>query len=138
MSQFTDYAKEYIIEHFIEEDFFDEVRKESDESYIEDIKNENATDTEKFSSRLEEEMHEANCNSEEEYLEYLYEDEDSVSWFIEMFGNDEFKEVVRKHDLIDWEKVIEWVQEIDGRGCLAYYDGEELELDNGYYAYRID
>ena len=45
---------------------------------------------------------------------------------------------------IDEEKVIEaLMDDIDvngsGRGQqLAYYDGDELELDNGLYAYRID
>lgn len=138
INSFSDFGQKYILENFTDTEWFDEARKESYESYIEDIKQESASDTEKFSSRLEEELYEADCENEEEYLERLCDDEGSVTWFKFNFGDDDFKAVVKENDLVNWEGVIEWVKEVDGRGCLAYYDGEELELENDYYAYRVE
>lgn len=138
LNSFSNWAQEYIVDNFLDKDWFDEVKRETYDSYIEDIRGESSSDEEKYTSRLEEEIAEANCSNEEEYLDYLCNDEDSIIWYKYNFGNEELKSIVKENNLINWEEVIDWYKEIDGRGCLAQYDGEELELENNLYAYRID
>ena len=41
-------------------------------------------------------------------------------------------------DHIDLDAVFEEIKDLDGRGILADWDGEELELPNDFYAYRIN
>ena len=75
---------------------------------------------------------------EEDYLNHLCDLESPIEWFLNNFGKDEFSTTVKEHDLINWEDVIDWVAREDGYGCLAAYDGKELELENDLYAYRIN
>ena len=49
-----------------------------------------------------------------------------------------FVKALKEYDLINWDDVINWVAREDGYGCLAAYDGEELELQDDLYAYRIN
>ena len=74
------------------------------------------------------------------YLEYLIDNAgDSVEYIVDNFGEDYLDDILKNNPwLIDLDAVIEEIKSWDGRGCLAYYDGEELELDNDYFAYRID
>ena len=66
-----------------------------------------------------------------------YEDE-PIQWYIDNFGIVALSDYVKNNDyLIDIDEVILEVQNRDGRGSLATYDGEELELDDDYYAYRV-
>ena len=125
-----------IINNFVNTEWFKEAQKESFKFYIEDIKEEFAS-SEEFENRLEEEMSEANIEDEEEFLNYLCED-DAIKWFIFNFGKDEFSRVAVENDLIDFNRVIEWIAEVDGYGCLSPYDGIEIELNNNLYAYRIN
>ena len=131
---FSDNFKEWIYNNAINNKWFDDVLKEMMENYIEDIKYEEG--------RLDEEMEEAGVYTEEEFLEYLIESSgDSIKYYIEMFGKEEFKEVIDKNDLVDREKVIEEIKEWDGYSCLAIYDGIEHEyyIDGElYFLYRQD
>ena len=51
---------------------------------------------------------------------------------------EDFYNMIKRCDYINWEDVINWVAREDGYGCLAAYDGEELELQDDLYAYRIN
>ena len=77
-------------------------------------------------------------DNEDEFLEYLCDQEDSVEYFKFNFGNDEYNRIIKDNDLIDWDSVIQWVKDMDGRGIMASYDGIEMELENNLYAYRIN
>ena len=46
--------------------------------------------------------------------------------------------MIKTCNYIKWDDVISWVAREDGYGCLAAYDGEELELQDYLYAYRIN
>lgn len=127
---FNEWARNYIMENFVDTDWFDEAFKESNEGYISDIKCE--------AGRLEEEMEERGCDTEEELLESLNNDyADGLDWFIEQFGYDQLRETCEKYDLLDIDEVIDWIEETDGRGCLAQYDGVENEWCD-YYIYRVN
>ena len=109
---------------------------ESNEFYLDDIENESSLT---HDNRLEEEIENHNCSTREEYLALLNSNYDNaVEWYRDNFGNKEFKEYIKENThLIDWDSVIEECKNIDGRGIIANYDGCEIELENGYFAYRI-
>ena len=123
----------WIKENALDRSYFDDIVRESMEMYIEDVKYEGE-------DRLLEEMEDAGVETEEEYLDYLIDNAgDSIEYFEDNFGSDYLDETLEKNPwLIDLDKVIEEIKSWDGRSCLAYYDNEELELDNDYFAYRID
>ena len=133
LSGYCESFQTWIKENALDKDYFDDIVRESMEMYIEDIKYEGE-------DRLLEEMEDAGVETEEEYLDYLIDNAgDSIEYFEDNFGSDYLDETLEKNPwLIDLDKVIEEIKSWDGRSCLAYYDGEELELDNDYFAYRID
>ena len=137
LESFTEWAQDYIIDNFVDDEWFMDAMRESFEYYISDI-NEEPADDEKFESRLQEEIFESGSKDEEDYLNYLCDLESPIEWFLNNFGNEEFRRTVKEYDLIDWEDVINWIAREDGYGCLAAYDGEELELQDDLYAYRIN
>ena len=114
-----------------------EAMKEHFEYYISDIRKEPA-DNEKFENRLQEEIFESGCEDEEDFLNYLCDLEEPIEWFLSNFSQNELNATVKEHNLINWEDVINWVAREDGYNCLSPYDGEEIELEDDLYAYRIN
>lgn len=132
LDSFSDWARDEILNHHTTSDYqnlFDEIQEESMSCYIDDLRH---------MDDLEEEMENAGCDNEDEFLEYLCDQEDSVEYFKFNFGNDEYNRIIKDNDLIDWDSVIQWVKDMDGRGIMASYDGIEMELENNLYAYRIN
>ena len=132
LSGYSESFQYWIKENALDKDYFDDMVREHYESYIEDIKYESE-------KRLIEEMEDAGVETEEEFLEYLIDDAgDSIEYVEGNFGSDYLDEILQNNPwLIDLDKVIEEIKSWDGRRCLAYYDDEELELDNDYFAYRV-
>ena len=137
LDAFSGWAQDYIIDNFVNDEWFMEAMREHFEYYISDI-NEEPADNEEFENRLQEEISEYDCENEEDYLNYLCDLELPIEWFLNNFGDEEFRRTVKEYDLINWDDVINWVAREDGYGCLAAYDSEELELQDGLYAYRIN
>ena len=130
LDSFSDWAKNHILRNFVDMDWFDEAMAESNQGYIDDIRFEE--------NRLEEEMKERNCKEEYEFLESLNDDyTDGLEWMIENFGMDEVEACVKNYNLLDYDEIIDWIEETDGRGCLAQYDGVENEWCD-YYIYRVN
>ena len=132
LDSFSDWAKDEILNHHTTSDYqvlFDEILEESMSCYIDDLRH---------MDELEEEMKNAGCDNEDEFLEYLCDQEDSVDYFKFNFGQDEYNRIIIENNLIDWDSVIEWTKDMDGRGIMAGYDGIEIELENNLYAYRIN
>ena len=132
LDSFSDWAKNEILNYHTTSDYqvlFDEILEESMSCYVDDLRH---------MDELEEEMKNAGCDNEDEFLGYLCDQEDSVDYFKLNFGNDEYNRIIIENNLIDWNSVIEWVKDIDGRGIMAGYDGIEIELENNLYAYRIN
>lgn len=132
LDAFVGWAKDYILNNCIDQDWFKSYFEEYYESYIEDIKFEG--------ERLREEMEDAEVETEEEFLNYLMENIDDYAEEFEFaYGNDVFIEAVKENDLLNMDKVIDFTLENDGYGnTLSGYDGEEIELDNNLYAYRLN
>lgn len=157
---FTEDFREWIIENAIDSDWFDDAKKESYEYYVDDIENE---DSDGYENRLIEELHDNGFiddddlyenedgikvlkddvdldEKKEEYVDYFCNSfEDSIEWFRDNYGKDELKEVVVRNNLVDVDKVVDEAINWDGLGhFLASYDGEEIELDNDLFAYRVN
>ena len=131
LDAFTEWGQDYIINNFTDDgrladDLF-EIMYKSCKNYIEDLKYENT---------LDEELKENNCEDEDEFLELLTE-EDPKEWYIMNFGKKDFYDMIKTCDYINWDDVINWMAREDGHGCLAAYDGEEIELEDDLYAYRM-
>lgn len=70
--------------------WFEDAMNESNEYYIDDIREESAC-SEEYSSRLEEEMADAECETEKQFLEYLNSNyDDAIEWYVDNFGTDDF------------------------------------------------
>ena len=130
LTQFSSLAKDYIMENCVDVDWFEDCMREYYENYVEELKQE---------TRLEDEMNEVEVEDEEEFIEHLCGQwHDGIEWYMEQYGTEECEIAIENNNLYDTDKVIEYVKEHYGRGCLALYDGQEIELQDGYFAYRID
>lgn len=66
--------------------WFEDAMRESYEFYVADIRYESASNSD-YESRLEEEMAEADCETEEDYIDYLCNDwDDAMEWYEMNFG----------------------------------------------------
>lgn len=71
-------------------EWFEDAMRESYESYVDDIREENASSDE-FETRLEEEMADAHCETEEDFIDYLCDNfDDAIEWYVYNFGANEF------------------------------------------------
>ena len=134
---FNDYFKDWIIDNCIDEDHFFNIMNECNEFYLDDIENEGSLT---HDNRLEEEIEENGCADRDEYLKLLNNNYDSaVDWYRDNFGDNMLTDYIKEHEyLIDWDEVIEECKSVDGRGTISDYDGCEIELEDWYFAYRID
>ena len=130
LEAFSDWAKNYILDNFTysHSEMFEDIQYEDAVSYVDDLK---------YGGELDDELSRYGCKNEKELIDLLCE-ENSVEWFKFNFGIDEYNRIIIENNLIDWEEVIEWTKEVDGRGVMASYDGVEMELENDLYAYRIN
>lgn len=163
LEAFSENMQNWILENAIDYDF-EEAYHEMEESYVEDIESEGSRE---FDNRLIEEMYDANIltdddfeededgeidhqrlkddvdlyDKKEEYVDYLLNNiSDFREEFIDEFGIDEVLSLVKDgYASLDTSAIVDEVIRWDGRGpSLADYDGEERELDNDLFAYRVD
>ena len=138
LESFSKSCKEWILNTCVDKEWFDEYVEEYYSNYIDDIRDVKAV-YEGYESRLEEEMEDAGVETEEEFLDYLIEDAgNSIDWYIDCFGYEEFKSVCEECDLIDWDSVIDEVISEDGfANSIATYDGKEYAIGE-YFIYRLN
>ena len=129
---FTEYAQQYIIDNCLNIDWFNEAMNESNENYVYDLEEED----------LQELLDEYDVETAEELInEFNSQYENGYQWYKENFGTEDIQYLINKHVLLNIVSVIEFCQEVDGRGhIIASYDGieNEVEIDNTtYYIYRL-
>ena len=138
LESFSECFQEWILDSCVDKEWFDGYLEEYYLNYINDIRDEESG-YEEYETRLDEEMDEAGVETEEEFLDYLIEDAgNSIDWYIDCFGYEEFKSVCEECDLIDWDSVIEEVISEDGVAhSIATYDGKEYAIGE-YFIYRLN
>ena len=138
LQSFSECFQEWILDSCVDKEWFDEYLEEYYTYYIDDIRDVKAV-CEEYETRLDEEMEDVGVETEEEFLDYLIEDaENSIDWYIDCFGYEEFKSVCEECDLIDWDSVIEEVISEDGVvNSIATYDGKEYAIGE-YFIYRLN
>ena len=138
LESFSKSCQEWILDTCVDKEWFDEYLEEYYTYYIDEIKDEESGYKE-YESRLDEEMEDAGVETEEEFLDCLIKDAgNSIDWYIDCFGYEEFKSVCEECDLIDWDSVIEEVISEDGiANSIATYDGKEYEVGE-YFIYRLN
>ena len=129
---FTPFAQEYIINNCLDIDYFNEFMEENHREYVENMDEE----------ELIEELENWKVKDEEELIEKLNNQyNNGLELYLEIY-EDGIIEVINDLNLMDIQKVIEYCQEVDGRGhIIASYDGKEniIEIDNiDYYIYRLN
>lgn len=157
---FSPNFQEWIKDNALDSEWFDMAKDESNEYYMQDIRDEG---DDEYSSRLLREMveegvvDESDLEENEEWLLDLKEGSvddywgdfkerlndrwpDSVQWYVNNFGGEGLTTVIKNNSgILDVGKIVEEVKDRDERGNeIASYDGEEIELNNGYFAYRVN
>ena len=163
LDAFTESMQNWIIENAISDsDFFADAQRESAEIYVQDIENENDRT---YENRLIAELVENGYldeeddfhfdeddedqeypllnddvdldDAKEEYIDSMCE-EDPYEWYVWNFGSDDIRNLIREGRLsFDYDAIAEECISWDGRGhSLSSYDGEEIELGDGLYAYK--
>ena len=138
LESFSEDYQECILDSYVDTEWFNEYVEEYYSNYIDDIRDEESG-YEGYKTRLDEEMEDAGVETEEEFLDCLIEDAgNSIDWYMDCFGYEEFKAICEECDLIDWDSVIEEVISEDGiANSIATYDGKEYEVGE-YFIYRLN
>ena len=112
-SGFAEWVWQYIKENFVDESYFEDLLRDDMQYYIDEIRQEEADDSDKYEDRLEEEMNEHGYDDEDEFKESLVDDHGNpIDWYIDNYGDSGFNEIAAEH--VDEANAIKWVQEQDG------------------------
>ena len=145
--------RKYVNDH----GWFDEALKEDMEFYVADLDDDRLNEECQDADLIKDEDYETDENGDPDYDQCKLEREDleerlaehlvdeagdSMKWFKDNFGKEEFKNAVIEHCDLDYEGIAQEAVNWDGRGhFLNYYDGcedEEEVNDETYYIYRIN
>ena len=76
-------------------------------------------------------------DAKEEYIDTMCQ-EDPYEWYKWNFGEESIRELIKNGTIsLDTDAISDEIISWDGRGNnLAFYDGDEIELEDGLYAYR--
>ncbi len=163
IQSFSESFQDWIINNALDKSWFEDTMNESNKFYCEDIADERSRE---FDNRLVEECYERGLIDDDDFeededgdvdheqckkdnddlIELMVEDmnndyDDPVEWYKDNFGEEDLSKVAIENNLVDLDEVIEEVKSLDGRGCLAGWDGKEnSEKVNGewFYIYRTN
>jgi hypothetical protein len=164
LDSFTSDFKDWIIMNALDNEWFEDAIRESFEYYVEDIEDEASSMG--YENRLIEEMHDHQVLSDDDFeededgepdLSTLKDDvdiddlkEEFIDLLVENAGNpvdycgDEFgwdwvTQMATQNNLIDMDEVVEQCIYMDGIAhFIARYDGDEIDLGDGLFAYRTN
>lgn len=161
LESFTPSFQEWIMNNALESDIFEDIVREGYENYVDDIAYE---DDSVYENRLVAEMVDANILTENdfdnwgedspilndtvnlddkkvEFVEHLMSDiDDYVKYFIDEYGQDSLKNVIENNpNIFDMDAIVSECISLDGIAhFVASYDGNEIDLGNGLFAYRVN
>ena len=137
----TDWAREYIINIFVDEDHFEDLLRDEVEYYVEDIKNEDSDDDEQWESRFDQEMEEYEASDEEDLIDKVadsWSGGDAIEYYKGNYGEEWFYNELSDGNNIDVDTVIAWLVDQDG-DSIEGYEVEATEIDDQwYYVVQID
>jgi len=161
LDSFTDSFKEWIMNNCVSTGKVYDWMLDSYRSYVDDIELENDYT---FGNRLIQELYDNGLlededfevedgeilydelrdssildSKKEEYANQLASTMDPMDWLKEIYSEKDLAKLIVDEDMIDMEALIEECIRLDGRGhFIAYYDGNELDLGNGLFAYQVN
>ena len=154
LEAFTENFREWIIENALDVNEFESVVEDAMYDYIEEIRE---VEDDTYGTELIASMIDAGCIDEEDlddpefdvddhtedYLSYLMDgisdDVGYVDWCIDNYDEDWVTNYAIENDLFDMDTIVEECIDVDGIAhFIARYDGEEIELEDGLYAYRTN
>lgn len=164
ISGFSEDFQEWIKENALDTDWFDEVQDEDCMNYVNNIESE---ESDKYENRFFEELDERglvdqyffeedpetgkliateNSDKDIDELKELFVDSmkrdyaDSIEWFVDSFGSSELDRVIKEGKVsFDEDAIVDEVIDQDGVAhSLSTYDGEEIDLGDGLFAYRTN
>lgn len=110
---FTDYFQDWINDYAVDENFIRQVQEEEADYY----ESEGDKDTAEWIRNTD----------PDNFQQYM----------VDTYGLKEWQDIIAKNNGYDIDKIVDEAVRVDGIGhFLAYWDGEEIELPNGLYAYR--
>ena len=136
LNAYSDWAQDYIINNFVDIEWFVNLQHDM---IVNDFDSMDEEEQLQFAQSY-------GINDSEDardvYLEVMFE-EDSVAWYRDAVGERDFKDVLMKYNLINFDQVVDYILDEDGYECLATYDGNlETYYDEDtymtYYVYILD
>ena len=156
LEAFTDSMQDWIVGNAIDNaEWFDEALEEDMNFYVDDMSDdevvENAIDyniIDEDGAYVEDEDGNQEINpglyiedlGEKLVQALIDEQDDAYEWYVYNFGENSVRDLIKEGVLtLDYQAIADEVIRWDGRGnSLASYDSDEIELDDGLYAYRIN
>lgn len=143
IESFSESFQEQILndDRFINQNMLRNIMNEDIDVYVDNMDDDEVyeTITETYGVNEEDlkDMDEEDIRNELKYqVGGVYEDM-PADYFRDMFGKKDFSEFLIDRGLLDVNAIAEEVVRVDGfANSLASYDGEEIDLGNGLYAYR--
>lgn len=145
-----EYNEEYLVltedeaREYAEQDIrniFDDLGLESFTPEFQEWIMNNALDSEPFEELLDEEIdYFTTQEPDEDSLAYVQSFEnDPIEYAKQLFGEKGFNNFVKERDALDMDAVVEECISQDGIAhFIASYDGNEIDLGNGLFAYRVN
>ena len=156
LEAFTPVMQDWILYNAIDNtNWFDEALEEDMNYYVDDLSDEELVNEainygviDEDDAYVEDEDGNEEINPEldiedlgEKLVQALVDDKsDAYEWYVESFGEKSVRDLIKDGTItLDYQAIAEECIRWNGRGnSLASYDGDEIELDNGLYAYRIN
>ena len=136
LDAYSMWAQDYIIDNFVYTDWFDDLQYDVVSEDFDTMEEEQQMKIAEFFDVKDLD------DARGLYIKQMFE-ENSVQWYRDAVGERDFKDVLIKYNLIDFDQVIDYILEEDGYTCLASYDGNvETYYDEDtymtYYVYILD
>ena len=132
----SDWAREYIVNNFVDEDHFEDLLRYEVENYVEDIKNEDSDDEERWESRFDQELEEYEASDEEDLIDKVadsWSGGDAIEYYKMNYGEQAFYHSLSDGNNINVDDVVDWLVEEDGDSYIAGYEVEATEIDDQWY-----
>ena len=153
LDAFTSSFKDWIIENALDEDFIDELFEDEIDNFVDNMSFDEVLERLLEIDAIEQETFDeiqegGKIVDEDDYYEMLKDDyrdnfdEDRLQWVIDNLGDEWVEDSIKfagPTNALDMDTIVDECIDEDGIAhFLARYDGEEIDLGNGLFAYRCN